>query len=382
MRLALCTQQFGDYWSGLGSYATLLARGLVEAGVELTVLTPGDALESLKADTIKVHPGKLDPTHGGWFSLSRAYQRELKKLDVDLIHFSDAREAYAYRGEIPALGTLHDDYFARHRWVPWFYQKQYVDWIQRYLYYSFVTCTERRAIRRLDGLIANSDCTGRTISKRYGIDPKSMQRIYIQPDLRVQPLTEGLEEKRLQRKTLLFVGGNIQRKGLPLVFDALKLLLPEYPEIELTILGRNQNLVKMQKIAEKMGIANHVHIEGWVPPEEIAGYYRESSMFIMPSVMEGYGLVYLEAMAQGLPVIAGNVGGTRELIRHSENGLLVDPADSEALAQSIQSLLQDQELRHRLIAGGYKTVEAQQVQEMVNNTMSFYSKVISEHRTR
>lgn len=379
MRLALCTQQFGNYWSGLGSYATLLAQGLTKAGVKLTIISPGDPLNDLDANYIKVKPARMDPTHGGWFSLSRAYQRELKKLDVDLIHFTDAREAYSYRGETPAIGTLHDDYFARHQWTPFFYRKEYVDWIKRYLYYSFVTISERVAIRKLDGLIANSDCTGKTIASRYGIDQEQMRTIYIQPDLSVQPLMDVLENKRLNRKALLFVGGNIQRKGLPLVFKALQMLLPEFPEIELTILGKNQNLQRMQKKAIRMGIADHVHIEGWVPPEEIAGYYSESSMFLMPSLMEGFGLVYLEAMSQGLPVIAGDVGGTRELVRHKQNGLLIDPTDPDELARSIKSLLTDKEMRKTLIQGGHDTVEALSVEEMTRSTLSYYHEVLGDH---
>lgn len=377
MHVILCTQQFGNYWSGLGSYATLLAKGLIDKGIQLTIITPGKAVEKLGAKYIRVEPSTMDPTHGGWFSLSKRYGKALDGQNADLIHFTDAREAYSFRGEIPAVGTLHDDYFARHRWNPMHYHAHYVDWIKRYAYYSFVNLTEGRAFKRLAGLIANSNCTGETIAARYGIESSQIRTIYIQPDLDPVPLEEGLESQRLMRKKLLFVGGNIQRKGLPIVLQGLQQLIPEYPEIELTILGKNQNLPKMQKLAERLGVGDHVIFKGWIPPESMSQYYRESTLFLMPSIMEGYGLVFLEAMAQGLPVIGGNVGGTRELIQHLENGLLVNPLNVSDLVEGVNALLRDEQLRDKLIRGGYKTVQDLNIDTTVNETVSFYESILA-----
>ena len=376
MRIVLCTQQFGNYWSGLGSYATIIAKGLSDREIDLTIITPGDPVNGLDCQYVKVSPSASDPTHGGWFSLSKQYARALKEIDADLIHFTDAREAYSYSGQIPAVGTLHDDYFARHRWVPWFYRQHYVDWMKRYAYYSFVNFTERKALRKLKALIANSDATGATIARRYGIDTAKMETIYIQPDLKPAQLDPDTEELRLKRKKLLFVGGNIQRKGLPLVLEAMQSLIIKHPEIQLDILGKNQNLGRMEQLAGKMGVKEYVNFKGWVPPEEIAKQYRDASIFLMPSLMEGYGLVYLEAMAQGLPVVAGDVGGTRELVRHLENGLLVDPQDSMSLQKSISTLLTDKDSRARVIEGGYRTVAGLDINQMVDQTLAFYERSV------
>jgi glycosyltransferase involved in cell wall biosynthesis len=378
MRIALCTQQFGNYWSGLGAYATLLAKGLIDRGVELTIITPGDPITKIDALYHKVEPSKLDPTHGGWFSLSRKYRDTLKNLDADLIHFTDARESFAYHGDIPAVGTLHDDYFARHHWSPLHYKANYVDWVQRYFYYAFVTLAEKRGLKRLHSLIANSNCTAKTIAESYNVDPRKIRTIYIQPDLSANPLTKDLEDERISEISLLFVGGNIQRKGLPNVFKAIKKLIDTRPDIRLVILGKNQNLKRMDDIADKMGISKYIQIKGWVEPGQIADYYRKSSIFLMPSLMEGYGLVYLEAMAQGLPVIAGNVGGTKELIINGENGVLVDPLNVDELVQAIENLLTDRDLRASIISGGYRTVERLDTDEMVNSTLQVYEQTIAK----
>ena len=374
-RVILCTQQFGNYWSGLGAYATSLAKGLVERGIDVVVIAPVGAQRINGVDWIEVEPARWDFTHGNWLSLSYAFARALKTLDADIIHFTDAREAFAYHGKIPAVGTLHDDYFARHRWWPWYYRRDYVDWIQRWAYYSIVTLLERKAFRKLTALTANSNATAQTISKRYHIAIDKITTIYLGLDLTPQPVDEELERERLENPKLLFVGGNMQRKGLPLVLRALKQLLPSFPNLRLQILGKNQNLGKMQHLAQKLEIQEHVDFLGWVPPDRVNDYFRRAAVFVMPSLMEGFGLVFLEAMAAGLPVIGGNVGGTRELIEDGVNGILVEPLDERALAKKIKIILKGESVRHQFISAGSTTFQQFESSRTITDTIRFYQAV-------
>ncbi|MBC8216000.1 MAG: glycosyltransferase family 4 protein [Candidatus Marinimicrobia bacterium] len=376
--IILCTQQFGNYWSGLGAYSTHLAKGLVQSGVNVTVASPGIPPDVEGMDFISVSPSKYDPTHGGWFSLSYAYAKAIKNTKADLIHFTDARESFAYKGNIPSVGTLHDDYFARHKWNPFYYKNDYVDWIKRWAYYSFVTIMERRALRRLAGRLANSNATAKTISNAYNIPQKNIKTIYLGMDLEIVPIDEDLENKRLTNPTLLLVGGNNQRKGLPNILIALKSLIKEIPGLTLQVVGKNQNLNRMKTLANKLGVADYVEFLGWVSPENIHTYYRQASVFVMPSLMEGFGLVFLEAMAQGLPVIGGNVGGTPELIQNEENGILISPGDSAILQNAILKLLNDRNIRNKIIQNGYKTLEKFSVKNMVNDTIKYYNGILND----
>ena len=345
--IVLCTQQFNNYWSGLGAYSTHLARGLVKSGIKVTVISPGNPMDTEGMDFIPVSPSKHDLTHGGWYSLSYAYAEVIKKVDADLIHFTDARESYAYKGNIPAIGTLHDDYFARHNWNPFYYKNDYVDWIRRWLYYSFVTLTERKALRKLAGLSANSNATAETVSKAYDIPSEKIKTIYLGLDLDCVPIDDQLEKERFHRPIMLLVGGNVQRTGLPVILKTIPELLKEIPGLTLQVIGKNQNIGRMKKLAGKLGVMDSVEFIGWIPPEKIKTYYRKASVFVMPSLMEGFGLVFLEAMAQGLPVIGGNVGGTLELIKDGENGILVSPRNSQALKKAIQKEINDVAFRKK-----------------------------------
>ena len=95
-------------------------------------------------------------------------------------------------------------------------------------------------------------------------------------------------------------------------------------------------------------------------------------------IMEGFGLVFLEAMEPGLPVIGGKVGGTAELINDGENGFLVNPGYSETLRQAIQTAVYDVELRKKVINNGYSTVKKFPAKNMVKETMSFYQEVLND----
>ena len=371
--IVLCTQQFSNYWSGLGAYSTHLARGLVNSGMKVTVISPGTMADNCEGiNFISIKPLKWDFTHGNWFSLSFSYAKAIENIDADLIHFTDARESFAYKGDIPAVGTLHDDYFARHKWNPFYYKNDYVDWMQRWLYYSFVTVTERKALRRLTGLTANSNATAETVSKAYDIPLGKIKTIYLGLDLDCVPLDPKAEKKRLHKPILLLVGGNVQRKGLPAILKTMPELLKEIPGLTLQVIGNNQNLGKMKKLVHQLGIGESVEFLGWIYPEKIKNYYRKACVFVMPSLMEGFGLVFLEAMAQGLPVIGGNVGGTLELIKDEENGYLVNPGDVSTLGEKIRELLINLELRRRIIENGYSTVRKYPAQKMVDNTIDLY----------
>jgi len=374
--IVLCTQQFNNYWSGLGAYSTHLARGLVQSGMKVTVISPGDPMNTEGIDFIPVFPSKYDLTHGGWYSLSSAYSEVIKKIDADIIHFTDARESYAYKGNTPAIGTLHDDYFARHKWNPLYYKNDYADWIKRWLYYSFVTLTERKALRKLTGLSANSNATADTVSKAYDIPPEKIKTVYLGFDLDCVPIDDQLEKERLHRPTLLLVGGNVQRKGLPVILKTMPELLKEIPGLTLQVIGNNQNLGKMKKLVHQLGIGESVEFLGWIYPEKIKNYYRKACVFVMPSLMEGFGLVFLEAMAQGLPIIGGNVGGTLELIEDGENGFLVNPGDVGTLGKKIRESIVNLDLRRQVIDNGYSTVKKYSRQRMINDTIKLYKEII------
>ncbi|MCK5084568.1 MAG: glycosyltransferase family 4 protein, partial [Candidatus Pacebacteria bacterium] len=99
---------------------------------------------------------------------------------------------------------------------------------------------------------------------------------------------------------------------------------------------------------------------------------KRSSLYVMSSLGEGFGITFLEAMAHGTPVIGGNVGGTKELIKNGENGFLVNPGDYKDLADKISIILDNDLIREKFIKNGSETAKNFSVERMVEKTLEIY----------
>src|SRR5205823_13333779 len=105
------------------------------------------------------------------------------------------------------------------------------------------------------------------------------------------------------------------------------------------------------------GVARYVHFMGGVSEAELRGLYKRCSLFVMPSRKEGFGIVFLEAMAYGKPVVGGAHGGTPSVVRDGETGLLVESSDVAGIADSIILLLGNEEMRKTFGLAGHKRLQ-------------------------
>lgn len=144
------------------------------------------------------------------------------------------------------------------------------------------------------------------------------------------------------------------RKGIRVLLEALARILPELPEASLIVGGEGEEREALEGRARALGIAGRVTFAG--PVRDPRGFYRGLDLFVLPSLDEGFGLVVLEAMATGLPVIGTRAGGTPEVLDHDVNGLLVSPGDPEAIAEAIRALWGDPARRRRLVEGARRTL--------------------------
>jgi glycosyltransferase involved in cell wall biosynthesis len=162
---------------------------------------------------------------------------------------------------------------------------------------------------------------------------------------------------------MLFVGRLVERKGVHVLLDALA-LLPEEPPIQLEVLGDGPEREALEHRARSLGVAERVHFHGFVPREELERQLAECDALVLPAVVdakgdvEGLGVVLLEAMSFGKPVIASAAGGIPDIVRPSENGLLVPPGDAKSLAAAVECLARDPALVRSLGAAARRDVAA------------------------
>ena len=163
------------------------------------------------------------------------------------------------------------------------------------------------------------------------------------------PAPTALEgEERQGRRPLraLFVGRLVEQKGVRYLLEAMEGL-----PLEATIAGAGPEEDALRRMAASLGIQERVRFCGWVGRDALPGVYREADVFVFPSFEEGMPNVVLEAMASGLPVVATDIYGHRELVTDGENGFLVPVADPSALKRAFTALCRDPALRSRMGSG-------------------------------
>jgi len=132
-------------------------------------------------------------------------------------------------------------------------------------------------------------------------------------------------------------------KGLGILLDAMAKVKDRRPEVRLLVGGEGELIGKYGQLAKLHGISDSVEFLGYLPDEELAAAYGSSSIFVLPSLnrMEGFGIVALEALSYGTPVITTRFAGSSDLIRRNKAGLIVPPGDTVMLANAIIALLED-----------------------------------------
>jgi glycosyltransferase involved in cell wall biosynthesis len=160
---------------------------------------------------------------------------------------------------------------------------------------------------------------------------------------------------------VLTVGRLVERKGIRYLIDAMR-LLPVSLNAELVVVGGGPLKGELEEQARAHGLGDRVKFAGKVSEQELIDYYRNAAVYVQPAIVDSrgdtemLGVVLLEAMHYGVPVVASKVGGITDVVRDGETGLLVPGKDPNELALGIQRLLNDVQLRHKVTVNAKKSL--------------------------
>jgi phosphatidylinositol alpha-1,6-mannosyltransferase len=213
----------------------------------------------------------------------------------------------------------------------------------------------RFALRRARASIVVSRYT-HDLAVRAGGDPRRLRRI--PPGVDLPPAMPG--ERREARPTIVTVGVLAERyKGHDVVLRALPLVRAQVPDVQWVVIGDGPLRPALEWLTAAHGLAGHVRFLGRVSDRERDRWLARAHVFAMPSRLpadglagEGFGIVYLEASAHGLPIVAGGVAGALDAVVPGTTGLLVDPTDHVRVADAISGLLRDRERAEALGRAG------------------------------
>lgn len=217
---------------------------------------------------------------------------------------------------------------------------------KKFISWSDGTLNSEKNINMLQGIsrkkiIANSDAYIASSTKTkeaqifYGASEKKIFTSYLTVDIKKYLYLRN----SYSNKKLLYVGSLIKRKGLDLLFESLALLKIDF---EFIIIGEGEELENLICLSKRLGIDKNVRFLGFKDSEELLSFYREASIFILPTREDCFGLVILEAMCNSMAVIISkHADGVYDLVKDNENGIIIDPYEKIDLKTKIEELLLD-----------------------------------------
>jgi glycogen(starch) synthase len=201
-----------------------------------------------------------------------------------------------------------------------------------------------------------------------GIDPLDLQPV---DDLETLRSRFAAPHERL----LLLVGRLVYEKGFQLALDALPGLIDRLGDVRFLVAGSGTHEGELREQAVRLGIDDHGTFLGWIGDDVLHSLYRIADLCVVPSLYEPFGLVALEAMASGCPCIVADTGGLREVVPNGDVGLRFRARDSDSLAEMVDRLLCDDDLRERLVAEASEHVLRFDWADVARQTATVYAEV-------
>jgi len=200
------------------------------------------------------------------------------------------------------------------------------------------------------------------------------KKIFVIPNgIFVENFTPKIKNNR--KNEILFIGSLTRKKGAHLLIEAFSQIMNSFPNFSIRIVGDGPEEEKLKQVSKKLGVEENVIIQKSIPHDKIGKMMQEAFMFVLPSINEGFGIVLLEALASGLPCIAFDSGGVKDVLGDGR-GILVEPENVNALSSAITNLINDREMYCKLSENGivfsqnfHWEIIAKQVVEIYKNVL-------------
>lgn len=342
---------------GLGRAVYELARQLVSQGKEVHVLTGAADLGARRELIDGIHVHRLNsyaPMEQGDF-LQWVFQLNLAMVDaveelrrdglqVDILHAHDWLVGWAAmelkeRMSLPLITTIHALEHGRNQGIHTPLQQRIHD-------------CERMLTAASDHVIVCSHYMGEEVVRLFGVRREKLCVIF--NGVEVPEETHGARVDLRQELALgngpilFFVGRLVREKGVHLLLEAVSRLGWEFPDLRLVVAGKGPQADELKELAWRLGMAENVRFLGFVEDERRNELFRLADVAVFPSLYEPFGIVALEAMAFGTPLLVADTGGLREIVRHGENGAMMYTGDVESLINQLRWLLRNPEVRQQL----------------------------------
>jgi glycosyltransferase involved in cell wall biosynthesis len=278
--------------------------------------------------------------------------------------------------ELPLVFTFHTQYWEYTHYVP-FPQETIQDFLKNALHKWL-----RRFMRKCQHIVIPSESIREILVKEFGLQERYTvipTGIDLEPYQCANRQSLRKEQGWQDETVLISVGRLAPEKNWDTLLHAFAKVYSQHSDSRLVLIGDGPARGQLQSLTSDLGIAEHVTFTGALPFAEIPCHLKAADMFPFASVTETQGLVTMEAMAAGLPVVAVNASGTRDIVEHGKQGFLVEN-DADALARGIEKLLADPERRKRFSTSALKKAKTFDINELGKQLMSVYEEAIEDKK--
>jgi glycosyltransferase involved in cell wall biosynthesis len=301
----------------------------------------------------------------------------LKNESFDIIHAHDWLVAYASKllketYNIPLITTIHATEYGRN------------NGIHNEMQHS-ISNIEEWLSKESDRIIVNSNYMKREIKNIFTISEDKISIINNGVDLHkfdntINDVAFRKNYAAENEKIVLFVGRLVNEKGIHILIDAIPKVISNYNNVKFIIAGKGPCLNSLMEQSYRLGIFNRVYFTGFVSEEVLLKLYKCSDIGVFPSIYEPFGIVALEGMVAGIPLVVSNTGGLGEIINHKHDGMTFYNGNSNSLADCIIELLKDNELSKNICTAAKEKVHKNyNWNDITAKTVDEYLKVISNN---
>jgi len=224
-------------------------------------------------------------------------------------------------------------------------------------------------------IVANSNYTKENL-KRVGLDSNNVITIPNGVDLEKY---RNIEAEKFEEPTICTISRLVKYKRVDNLIKAVEIIKKEIADIKLKIIGTGPEEANLKKLVSNLSLRENVEFVGFVEDhDDVIRILKASYVFALPSIVEGFGMVVIEAMAAGIPYVASDIPPIREATNNGIGGLLCKPANCEDLALKLKMLLKDDSLRAKVMKDGNRHVENYDWTKLSCEVEKWYEKLINQ----
>jgi len=373
MIIGIDARMYGSAQTGIGNYIKNLTDHLfqIDNQNQYVLFLREPEFSKFKPSAANVKKVKVTPR---WYSYGEQIKLpfQFMKEKIDLIHYPHFNSPILFFK--PSVVTIHDV-------TPYHFPGHRMNSSVRKLGFKLVF---KNSVHRSKKVIAVSESTKRDIIKYFDVTAKKIIVTYlgVKPDFHVMKnygiINKVKEKYGITKPYIFYVGVWRNHKNLPGLIKAFHLLKTKYKLDYQLVIGGNEDphYPEVRKTWGKLNLQNDIITPGFITNEELPAFYNGAEAYVIPSFIEGFGLIGIEAMACGTPVISSNTSSLPEVLNKA--ALYFDPKDHKQMAKKIYLILTDENFKKAMINKGFEQIKKYSWKKCAEDTLKVYKSTLNK----